>query len=117
MSAPTDDGFEGEDDRPPPRGSFKRSWPSALSSGSGMKRSCRCADLTDPTRIPAVPLRRSGLSGELDDLMMRFGARDSEEDSPATVPIPTGESVELTEDAGNTELNTSPRPHAPSERQ
>ena len=37
--------------------------------GSGMKRSHTCSDLTDVKRIPALPLQRSGLSGNMDDLM------------------------------------------------
>jgi hypothetical protein len=52
------------------RAGLKRRQRAADSEGENcsMKRSARCNDLSNISRIPAIPLMRSGLSGCLDDL-------------------------------------------------
>jgi len=56
------------------RAGLKRRQRAADSEGKNcsMKRIARCNDLLDISRIPAIPLMRSGLSGCLDDLDFGF---------------------------------------------
>jgi hypothetical protein len=56
------------------RAGLKRRQRAADSEGENcsMKRIARCNDLLDISRIPAIPLMRSGLSGCLDDLDFGF---------------------------------------------
>ena len=56
--------------------SRKRSRSPLPRTSSALKRSSTCDDLTDVKRIPALPLQRSGLSGNMDDLFTTWTFED-----------------------------------------